>query len=100
MGNHCVQVFAPNGKIKVLGSGTNRKLGAPFGIAIDFHGRVYVSEFANHCISVFSPEGDFVTSFGAQGNGPGELQKPAGLSFDSDGVLYVCDRGNNRIQLF
>ena len=46
------------------------------------------------------PEGQFVTSFGRGGNGPGEFSLPAGLVLDSSGVLYVCDRWNNRIQLF
>ena len=62
--------------------------------------RVYVSEWGNHRVSVFTSEGQFVTSFGGLGEGPGQFVYPYGLAVDSSGVVYVCDGSNNRIQLF
>ncbi|NQT92939.1 MAG: hypothetical protein HQ559_09270 [Lentisphaerae bacterium] len=34
------------------------------------------------------------------GNGPDEFQDPQGICFDRRKNLWVCDRGNNRIQVF
>jgi uncharacterized protein (TIGR03663 family) len=41
-----------------------------------------------------------VTSWGTQGSGPGQFQKPHGLAVSSDGHLYVVDSLNSRIQKF
>ena len=61
---------------------------------------VYVSEGGKHRVSVFTSEGQFVTSFGRRGKGPGEFERPCGLAVDISGVVYVCDMENNRVQLF
>ena len=54
----------------------------------------------NHNVSVFTTEGEYVTTFGHKGTGEGEFNVPIALSVDSDGFVYVCDRHNNRIQIF
>ena len=61
---------------------------------------LYVSEEGNNRVSVFTSEGQLVTSFGRRGKGPGEFDDPRGLAVDNSGVVYVCDSGNNRVQLF
>jgi DNA-binding beta-propeller fold protein YncE len=38
--------------------------------------------------------------FGQSGAGDGEFNRPTDVTVDSDGDIYVCDRGNNRVQLF
>ena len=37
---------------------------------------------------------------GQLGSGPGEFDGPHDLAIDSEGRLFVGDRGNNRIQIF
>ena len=49
---------------------------------------------------MFTSEGQFVTSFGRKGEGPGELNSPDGIAVDDCGVVYVCDSGNNRVLMF
>ncbi len=49
---------------------------------------------------MFTSEGQFLISLGRKGEGPGEFDYPCGLAVDVSGVVYVCDRVNNRIQLF
>ena len=61
---------------------------------------MYVSEYGNDRVSVFTSEGGFVTSFGRQGSGPGQFDDPYGLAVDNSGVVYVCDYGNKRVQIF
>ena len=69
-------------------------------MAIDSSNRVYVSELSIHRVSVFTSAGQFVTSFGSVGNGPGQFDYPRGLAVDGSGVVYVCDGWNHRVQLF
>jgi len=51
-------------------------------------------------ISKFTKDGKFVKSWGQLGSGPGQFKTPHALAFDSQGRLFVADRGNVRLQLF
>jgi streptogramin lyase len=48
----------------------------------------------------FDCEGNFIKTFGKKGRGPGEFDLPHSLVFDADGLLYIADRNNARIQVF
>ena len=48
----------------------------------------------------FSSEGTFIKAWGKKGTGPGELNDPHSIAFDSAGRLFVADRENQRIQIF
>ena len=48
----------------------------------------------------FSPEGEYIMEWGQIGDAPGEFRTPHGMAFDSQGRLFVADRGNHRIQIF
>ena len=64
---------------------------------------MYVSEGYPNCrISVFTSKGQFVISFGQEGSEPGEFNDPGphGIAVDSNGLVYVCDSSNSRIQVF
>jgi DNA-binding beta-propeller fold protein YncE len=37
---------------------------------------------------------------GRSGSGDGELNRPSGVAVDNDGVIYVADWLNNRLQVF
>lgn len=52
-------------------------------------------------VRVFSDRGEYLESWGRQGQGPGELQAPdAGLAILHDGRVVVRDRGNARLQVY
>jgi virginiamycin B lyase len=51
-------------------------------------------------IAKFSKDGKFIKQWGRQGSGPGEFYVPHGIAMDSQGRIFVADRGNNRIQIF
>jgi len=38
--------------------------------------------------------------FGGTGSAPGLFKNPTGIDIGEDGRVYVCDRGNHRIQVF
>jgi sugar lactone lactonase YvrE len=48
----------------------------------------------------FSNDGKFIKTWGKHGSGPGEFDTPHNLAMDSNGRLFVADRGNSRIQIF
>ena len=80
-------VVAPNGNIFVA----------------DTHGAQFQDEAgpnAKSRISIFSSDGTFIKSFGEWGFGDGQFRSPHSLAMDSQGRLFVADRGNNRIQIF
>jgi tripartite motif-containing protein 71 len=60
----------------------------------------FVSEFDNDRISVFGRDTGFEYNFGTSGSLLGEFNGPYGLEFGPDGLLYVADRYNYRIQRF
>ncbi|MDA1095233.1 MAG: peptidyl-alpha-hydroxyglycine alpha-amidating lyase family protein [Acidobacteria bacterium] len=51
-------------------------------------------------ISKFAPDGTFIKSWGSFGYGASEFKAPHSLAMDSQGRLFVADRGNRRIQIF
>ena len=61
---------------------------------------VYVSDIGNNRIQKFDYDGNFVKSWGALGTGSGQFNRPAGLTYDSSGIVFVADTKNNRIQKF
>ena len=47
----------------------------------------------------FSVDGKFLLQIGRAGSGPGEFQRASGVVWH-DGLLYMADSFNNRIQVF
>ena len=48
----------------------------------------------------FDQDGTFIKEWGEIGEGEGEFRTPHALAMDSQGRLFVADRGNHRIQIF
>ncbi len=82
------------------GTGTgNGELNGPIDVVVQ--GDLYfVSEFYNHRISVFNKSAGFVRHIGSAGSSLGQFNTPYGLEIGPDGLLYVSDRYNFRIQRF
>ncbi len=75
-------------------------LSLPTSAAIAADGTIYVADAGEHQIVVFSRAGERLRSFGALGDGAGQLRAPASLAIGGDGLIYVVDTGNVRIQVF
>ena len=67
---------------------------------MDSSDTVYVIERNRGCISVFTAEGEYLTTFGGEGEAEGQFDYPGGLHIDKNDSLLVCDRNNGRIQIF
>ena len=96
-GNERVQVMDSSGRfIREFGQG---KLSEPSGLLIaDKY--VYVSDVSGHCIVVYETSGQYVTSFGRLGENEGEFVGPFCITSCVDGFIHVCDRCNDRVQIF
>ena len=103
---HQVLKFTTEGElVMALGHRHNAALQAPFNhpsdIAVAPSGEIYVSDgYGNSCVHRFTEGGDYISSFGAPGRGPGEFLVPHSIRIAGDGRVYVCDRENNRVQVF
>ena len=81
----CDVVIAPNGDILVAEGHSGQS---------ENPGPTVVSH-----ISRFTSERELIGVIGKLGSGPGELETPHSIAFDSRGRLIVADRGNDRIQI-
>lgn len=67
----------------------------------DSEGNYYVSEYGDYDrVQKFNSEGEFVYEWGGHGEAPGEFLRPQGLMIDDEGLLWVADASNHRIQIF
>jgi tripartite motif-containing protein 2/3/tripartite motif-containing protein 71 len=71
------------------------ELDTPTDIHIDSDNIMYVTEGHNYRISLFTLEGEFLTSFGSEGDGPGQLNyvtllHPREITGDKQGTIYTC----------
>jgi DNA-binding beta-propeller fold protein YncE len=79
--------------------GTHFNLPTDIGFAPD--GSIYVSDgYGNNRIAKFSPEGKFLLDWGRKGTDAGEFNLPHSVTVDAQGLVYVADRSNARIQVF
>ena len=76
------------------------RLNFPRDVAVDDAGHVYVCEYGyRDRILKFGAGGALLTSWGEQGEAPGQFRRPEGLAW-AGGCLYVADSCNHRIQVF
>ena len=87
-------------------SGEVLRSGGPFNMPTRMFpspsGELYVSDgYCNSQVHRFSTDGVLINSWGTPGKtGHGEFHVPHSVWVDQDGLVYVCDRENNRVQVF
>ncbi len=119
-GDHSVRKFTRDGELlRTLGTsgrpsdtgydgknhGSVQRAAGPFNrptnLAIAPKGDLYVSDgYGNARVHHFSPRGELVRSWGEPGSGPGQFRLVHAVAVDEDGRVFVCDRENDRIQIF
>ena len=73
----------------------------PTDIAWDSQGNAYISDgYGNRRVVKLDKAGNFVMTWGTEGDGPGQFRLPHSIAVDSKDRVYVSDRENNRIQIF
>jgi iron(III) transport system ATP-binding protein len=72
----------------------------PVAIAKNTEENLYVGGYgSNDRIQKFTSDGDHLLTFGGFGAEPGQFQRPSGIVWH-EGIVYVADSVNNRIQAF
>src|SRR5260221_4402211 len=113
---HTVVKFSPEGKVLLtigragVAGNPPDALTEPCSVIVAANGDIFVTE--GHSgqgekatpdtvarISRFTKDGKFIKSFGKWGSGPVEFRTPHDIAMDSQGRLFVADRGNMRIQI-
>ena len=82
------------------GSSANQ-FNAPWGLAVDAAGDVYVCDFNNCRVQEWAPgatNGITVAGGNGQGSAANQLDRPTGLFRDANGNLYIVDCYNSRVQ--
>ena len=122
---HQVHKFSPDGKL-LMSLGTAGKPGSgpdqfnqPNDVIVADDGSIFVADGhsgqgmttneamekglasgATARIIKFSPDGTRIKEWGKIGVRHGEFRTPHALAFDSNGRLWVVDRGNHRLEIF
>ncbi len=107
---HQVFKFSPNGEVLLTigrpggATGPTQCCWQPNDVVTNAAGEIFVAEGhgqnPNDRIIKFDKTGKFVQAWGKRGTGELEFNQPHALAFDSQGRLFVGDRGNNRVVVF
>ena len=89
--NHRLQVLTAEGAFIATVGDESRKF--KWDIAINQDGKLFVTEITTKCVQVLNADLTYSHSIRAEFD-------PRGITIDAEGLIYVADRGNNRVQKF
>lgn len=108
--HHTVRKFTPEGRLLLTIGDPDKPAelqgGKPFNrpthVAIcPRTGFLFISDgYGNSRVHKYAPDGRHVMSWGEPGTDPGQFNLPHNLATDGDGLVYVADRENHRVQIF
>lgn len=93
--NRRVQKFTTEGRF--LGSFPVQPYAG--GLAVDREGNVYVAHWNSNKLAAYSPSGKLLREW-VKGTADGQFRLPGSVTLGPDGLLYVPDQGNSRVQKF
>lgn len=105
---HCVFKFDRHGKL-LMTIGTPGTPGAedglpfnrPTDLAVASNGDLFISDgYGNAHMHKYSADGTWLQTWGGPGDGPSQFNLCHNVRIDRRDRLWVCDRENNRIQIF
>lgn len=115
-GNNMIRKITPDGVVSTLagsgfigsadGTGAAASFNAPFGVAVDGSGNVYVGDANGNKIRMITPDGEVSTLAGSDTAGSADgvgtaasFSFPLGVAVDGDGNVYVADANNNKVRM-
>jgi DNA-binding beta-propeller fold protein YncE len=105
---HQVKVFSPTGTLlreyglkKKRGREAANRFNGPTDVAFGPNGDTYISDgYGNSRVVHLAANGSYIGEWGSHGEEPGEFRLPHSIAVDSQGLVYVADRSNGRVQVF
>ena len=107
---HTIRKFTPEGKLLLTIGDPDQpatlQSGKPFNrpthVALSPRtGEIYISDgYGNSRVHKYDPRGRSLFSWGEPGTDPGCFNIPHNIATDAEGLVYVADRENHRIQVF
>ena len=94
VGDRSVKVLSPDGTELVQSFSASHRFKFPW-FAVYHLDKFFLSYGDTHIVKVFNKEGVFLSCIGK-----GHFSEPDGLAIDKFDNLIVCDKGNNRLQVF
>ena len=73
---------------------------APTCIAATGDNHLLITSLFSYAVIVYKLRGQLVHEFGGSGSDPGRFNGPYGICVDGDGLVYVTDYYNRRVQVF
>jgi DNA-binding beta-propeller fold protein YncE len=108
--DNTVRKMTPSGKILMtlgdLNNPTPQMSGEPFSVpthvaADPSTGNFYVADgYSNARVHKYTSDGELISSWGESGTNEGQFNIVHNIALDSEGLVYVADRENHRIQVF
>lgn len=101
-GKHRILELRRDGDRRILGNHGNGpgQYNFPTSIAVG-DGMLFVGDAMNFRIQrIALPSGEFIASFGALGDSPGEMPRTKGIAVDSEGHLWVADAYLDQVALY
>ena len=122
--NHRIRRVDPSGRIATVagngaaglwgdgGRATDAPLHAPYNVAADAAGNLYIADTFNNCVRKVDASGRITAFAGVGASGPfnggfsgdggravdAELNTPAGVALDAAGNVYIADTWNHRVR--
>jgi DNA-binding beta-propeller fold protein YncE len=107
---HTIRKFTPEGKLLLTIGDPDKPAelqgGRPFNrpthVALcPKTGDIYISDgYGNSRVHKYDPQGRHLFSWGEPGTDPGCFNLPHNIATDAEGLVYVADRENHRVQFF
>jgi DNA-binding beta-propeller fold protein YncE len=109
-GNHTIRKYTPEGELlltigdpdKPSAAHGGKPFNRPTHVALHPRtGEIFVSDgYGNSRVHKYDPAGRLLLSWGEPGTEPGCFNIPHNIATDADGLVYVADRENHRVQVF
>jgi len=101
-GNRRLVMFDAGGRpVRTFGLKADGEDLVPVDVAVGPDGsEVFVTANNTHQVVVFSDHGEFLRSWGGEGDAAGQFRFPATIAIDAAGNVYVVDVLNARVQKF
>ncbi len=109
IGNHTVRKWSADGELLMtLGTPdqpaeplSGEPFNRPTDVAMAADGSLYISDgYGNARVHHYTGDGQLIKSWGEPGSDPGQFVIPHSVCLDAEGLVYVADRENSRVQVF